>query len=193
MKWTPLNYVKIFDINFSKVSQKLAGYTAHGIKTWAQAKQAYNWEANGLAIFACGAGVVNATDPFEMARLRYELEQCLPPLEMTAQLREFVTAPTPPPALPIPFPQGLFTPLASPHSPPQEQFRFPDVNIRNGEQNGQIISCIKRRQLRVDQMFNNVVLGVEGRRMLRAGRREVRQPPVVDVSPSVAGPPRPQL
>merc|ERR1711954_215562 len=71
-KWTPLHYVKIFDINSPKVSQKLAGYMANSIKTWAQAKKAYDWEANGLAIFACGAGVVNATDPFEIARLRHE-------------------------------------------------------------------------------------------------------------------------
>ena len=159
MEWAPLCYVKIFDINSPKVSQKLAGYTAHSIKTWAQAKQAYNWEANGLAIFACGAGIVNSTDPFEMRRMRYELEQCFPPLEMTAQLREFATAPTPPPALPIPFPQGLFSPLATPHSPPQEAFRFPD-SLRNGQRTGKTLPCIKRRQLRVDQMFNNVVLGV---------------------------------
>ena len=69
MKWAPHCYVKIFDINSPKVSQKLAGYTANNIKTWAQAKQAYNWETNGLAIFACGAGIINATDPFKMARL----------------------------------------------------------------------------------------------------------------------------
>ena len=118
-KWAPLQYLKIFDKNYLKVSQKMAGYMANGIKTWAQAKKAYEWEANGLAIFACGAGVVNATDPFEMARLRHELQQCLPPLEMTAELREFATAPTPPPAIPVPFPQGLFSPLTTPHSPPQ--------------------------------------------------------------------------
>ena len=67
MKWAPLYYVKIFDINFPKVSQKLGCYLAKDIKTWAQAKQAYDFESNGLAIFACGAGIVNASDPFEMA------------------------------------------------------------------------------------------------------------------------------
>ena len=71
--------------------------------------------------------MVNATDPFEMARMRHELEQCLPPLEMTAQMREFMTAPSPPPAVPIPFPQGLFSPLATPLSPPQQAFRFLEV------------------------------------------------------------------
>merc|ERR1711954_465332 len=123
MKWTPLKYAKIFDINFPKASQKLGCYLAGNIKTWTQAKQAYEYESNGLAIFACGAGIVNATDPFEMARMRHELKQCLPPLVMTERLREFVTAPTPPPALPIPFPQGLFSP-ASPFSPP---LRFPET------------------------------------------------------------------
>ena len=42
----------------------MAGYMANRVKTWAQAKEAYEMETNGLAIFACGAGVVNATDPF---------------------------------------------------------------------------------------------------------------------------------
>merc|ERR1712239_10444 len=153
MKCDPLCCVKIYDINSPKVSQKLAGYTANSIKTWAQAKQAYNWESNGLAIFACGAGIVNATDPFEMARLRHELEQCLPPLEMTDQLRAFATAPTPPPALPIPFPQGLFSP-ASPFSPPQEPFRFLGT-IREDSQAGKIISDMERRQLKFDKMSNN--------------------------------------
>ena len=124
MKYDPLFCVKIYDINSPKVSQKLAGYMANQIKTWDQAKQVYNIESNGLAIFTCGAGIVNATDPYEMARLRHELDQCLPPLQMTDELREMATAPTPPPALPIPFPQGLFSP-ASPYSPPQEPFRFP--------------------------------------------------------------------
>ena len=59
----------IRDAGVFQVSQKLAGYMANQIKTWDQAKQAYNIESNGLAIFSCGAGIVNATDPYEMARL----------------------------------------------------------------------------------------------------------------------------
>ena len=126
-----------------------------------------------------------------MRRLRYDLEQCLPPLEMTDQLREFATAPTPPPALPIPFPQGLFSPLATPHSPPQEAFRFPD-SFGNGQLTGKTLPCIKRRQLRVDQMLNNVILGVEERRVARAGRRGDQVdaiPNVPGVAPVVAAPP----
>ena len=73
-KWAPLHYLKIFDVNTPKVTQKMAGYMAHRVKTWAQAKEVYERETDGLAIFACGAGVVNATDPFEMARMRHELE-----------------------------------------------------------------------------------------------------------------------
>ena len=119
IKWAPLRYMKIFDINTPKVTQKMAGYMANRVKTWAQAKQLYEMESNGLAIFACGAGKANATDPFEMRRMRHELQQCLPPLEMTEQMREFETAPTPPPAVPIPFPQGLFPPWPPlPHSKP---------------------------------------------------------------------------
>ena len=134
--------MKIYDVNTPKVSQKIAGYMANGIRTWAQAKEVWERESNGLAIFACGAGVVNATDPFEMRRLRHELEQCLPPLDMTAQLREFATAPTPPPAVPIPFPQGLFSHLATPLSPP---FRFPDgIEERNLQQAGKNPSYMKR-------------------------------------------------
>merc|ERR1712081_157066 len=154
MKWAPIRYVKIFNINLSKASQRVGTYMATNIKTWAQAKQAYDYETNGLAIFATGAGLINADDPYEMGRLRHELEQCLPPLEWTDQLREFTTAPTPPPAIPIPFPQGLFSPLTSPHSPPQEHLRFPGTRNFGEDGWGQ-------------------VTGVEGRRMMRAGRRGV--------------------
>merc|ERR1711954_281964 len=118
-----------------------------------------------------------------MGRLRYKLEQCLPPLEWTDQLCEFATAPTPPPAIPIPFPQGLFSPLTSPHSPPQEHLRFPGT--RNfgedgwGRVSGKNTSCKQRRQLNMEQKYNNVVLGVEGRRTMRAGRRGVTAPVTV--------------
>ena len=69
--WSPNHYLKIYDVNNPKVSQKIAGYMAHNIKTWAQAKEVVQREQNGLAIFACGAGVVNTDDPFEMRRLRF--------------------------------------------------------------------------------------------------------------------------
>ena len=114
--------MKIFDISTHKVSQKMAGYLANNIRTWAEAKEAYNLESEGLAIFACAAGAVNATDPQERRKLQHELHNCLPPLQLTAAMREFVTAPTPPPAVPVPFPQGIFSPLASP--PPHQAFRF---------------------------------------------------------------------
>ena len=106
-----------------------------------------------------------------MRRLRFELEQCLPPLQWTEVMREFVTAPTPPPAVPIPFPQGLFSPLTSPHSPPQAAYRFPGTSNLRDAAAGKNASSNQRRQLRLDQKANNVVLGVEGRRVLRAGRR----------------------
>ena len=154
-RWSPNHYLKIYDVNNPKVSQKIAGYMAHNIKTWAQAKEVCERETNGLAIFACGAGVVNTHDPFEMRRLRHELEQCLPPLEMSAQMREFATAPTPPPAVPIPFPQGLFSPLTAPASPP---FRFPRGSQEwNSNTTGKNPFCMKRRQMKIDEMFNNVV------------------------------------
>ena len=127
IKWSPLLCMKIFDINTHKVSQKMAGYLAYQIRTWAEAKEAYNLESEGLAIFAYAAGAVNATDPFEMRKLQHELQNCLPPLQLTAAMREFATAPTPPPAVPIPFPQGLFSPLAT---PPPQPFRF---GVRDNE------------------------------------------------------------
>merc|ERR1711954_253565 len=120
-RWSPNHYLKIYDVKTPKVSQKIAGYMAHNVKSWAQAKEVVEREQNGLAIFACGAGVINTDDPFEMRRLRHKLEQCLPPLQMSNEMREFVTAPTPPPAVPIPFPRGLFSPVTTPSSP----FRFP--------------------------------------------------------------------
>ena len=92
----------------------MAGYLAHQVRTWAEAKQLYEIETEGLPIFACSAGVMNARDPFEMGRMQHELQQCLPPLQLTEQMRQFSNAPTPPPAVPIPFPPGLFSPLATP-------------------------------------------------------------------------------
>ena len=124
----PNHYLKIYDVNNSKVSQKYAGYMAHSIKTWEQAKKAVEKEQEGLAIFACGAGVINTQDPFEMRKMRHELEQCLPPLVLSEQMKEFAMAPTPPPAVPIPFPRGLFSPATSPGSPFRfggSPFRFP--------------------------------------------------------------------
>ena len=100
----------------------MAGYLAGSITTWEGAKRAYNLETEGLAIFACAAGVNNAVDPFEMGKMQHELQRCLPPLQLTQEMREFVTAPTPPPAVPIPFPPGLFSPLATP--PQHTAFRF---------------------------------------------------------------------
>ena len=103
-------YKKIFDINALKVSQKMAGYLAHRVRTWEECKQLYNMETEGLAIFACAAGVNNAQDPFQMRRMQHELQQCLPPLQLTEDMRQFATAPTPPSAVPVPFPPGLFSP-----------------------------------------------------------------------------------
>ena len=100
----------------------MAGYLAHQVRTWAEAKTLYEMETEGLTIFACSAGVMNAQDPFEIGRMQHELQQCLPPLQLTEQMREFATAPTPAPAVPIPFPPGLFSSLATP--PPHQAFRF---------------------------------------------------------------------
>ena len=55
--------------------------------------------------------------------MEHELHRCLPPLQLTQEMREFETAPTPPPAVPIPFPPGLFSPLATP-PPHHTAFRF---------------------------------------------------------------------
>ena len=114
-------------------------------------------ETEGLAIFACAAGVVNAVDPFEMGKMQHELQSCLPPLQLSQEMREFITAPTPPPAVPIPFPEGLFSPPASPQSPPQETFRFPETAGFRGEFAGKNASCKQRRHLGMDQKSNNVV------------------------------------
>ena len=110
IKWNPLSYVKIFDINTPKVTQKMAGYLANQVRTWAEAKHLFEMESEGLAIFACAAGVKNARDPFEMHRMQYELQQCMHPLHLTEEMQQFATAPTPPPRVPIPFPPGLFSP-----------------------------------------------------------------------------------
>ena len=95
-----ISYMKIFDINLPKVTQKMAGYVAHNVKTWAQAKDLYDKETEGLAIFACCAGVLNARDPYEMRRMQHELQNCLPPLQLAEEARAFATAPTPPPVVP---------------------------------------------------------------------------------------------
>ena len=60
IKWNPLGYMKIFDINTPKVTQKMAGYLAHQVRTWDEAKRLYSMETEGLAIFACAARVMNA-------------------------------------------------------------------------------------------------------------------------------------
>merc|ERR1711954_418249 len=137
-----------------------------------------------LMIFACGAGIINAEDPFEMRRLRHELEQCLPPLQMTQEMLEFATAPSPPPAVPIPFPRGLFSPDMNPGSP----FRFPRSLVdRDVAAPGKKPFCMKRRQKKVDEKFNNVVLGVAGRRVTLAGRRLGEDQQGAAVSPEVTG------
>ena len=109
IKWNLLSYKRIFDINTPKVTQKMAGYLAHQVRTFAQAKQLCEMETEGLAIFSCCAGVVNARAPFEMGRLQHELTQCLRPLQLTEELRRFAMAPILPPAVQIPFPPGLFS------------------------------------------------------------------------------------
>ena len=39
--------MKIFDINTPKVTQKMAGYMANRVRTWAEAKQLYEMETEG--------------------------------------------------------------------------------------------------------------------------------------------------
>ena len=63
----------LHDAGAFRVSQKMAGYLAHKVGTWEDAKRVYNLKTEGLAIFACAAGVNNATDPFEMRKMEHEL------------------------------------------------------------------------------------------------------------------------
>ena len=117
--------IKIFDINNPKVTQKMAGYLAGQVRTREEAMHLCNMEARGLKIFACAAGVINATDTFEMNSLQHALQECLHPLRLTQEMREFATAPTPPPRAPYPFPPGLFSPLATPPQPNTFRFQVP--------------------------------------------------------------------
>ena len=95
-----------------------------------------------------------------------------------------MTAPSPPPAVPIPFPRGLFSPAANPGSP----FRFPrGLAEGNAAAPGKKVFCMKRRQKKVDEKFNNVVLGVVGRRIAIAGRRTGEDHQAAVVSPAVTG------
>merc|ERR1711954_99523 len=38
-RWSPNHYLKIYDVNNVKVSQKISEYMAHNIRSWAQAKE----------------------------------------------------------------------------------------------------------------------------------------------------------
>ena len=89
--------MKIFDINNIKVQQKMAGYLAHQVTSVQGGKRLFQLEVDGIANFACLAGLVNGnTGPFEMLALKAKLYQCLRPLQMTEELRRFATAPTAP-------------------------------------------------------------------------------------------------
>ena len=125
LNWDIYKYIKIFDTNFVKVQQKLAGYLAHQVKSVADAKKLFQIETDGLANFACAAGLINrGTSAYEMDALKHELTRCLRPLQMTDQLREFATAPTPPPVAPSPPPPGLFSPRSPPPSPPRFNYQW---------------------------------------------------------------------
>ena len=112
----------IFDVNTFKVQQKMVGYMAHRVRSMAGAKKLFELEIDGLANFACAAGIINIRDPYKMGALKHELTQCLHPLCLTEELQRWATAPTPPPAVPIPPPAGLFSPLATP--PPRPSFQY---------------------------------------------------------------------
>merc|ERR1711954_317087 len=61
-----------------------------------------------------------------------------------------------------------------------------------GQVTGKNTFCKQRRQLNMEQKYNNVVLGIEGRRTIRAGRRgvtvPVTVPGVAPVVPAAAAP-----
>ena len=83
------------------------------------AKKLFDVEVEGVASFTCAAGLINKnTGAYDMAELKHELQQCTRPLQLTEELRQFATAPTPPPAIPSPPPAGLFSPRSPPPSPP---------------------------------------------------------------------------
>ena len=87
MKWTKIKYKKIFDINTFKVQQKMCGYLAHQVTSLADAKKLFQLEIDGVAQFACQAGLINGrTNPYKMARLKYEIQHCLRPPQMTEEL-----------------------------------------------------------------------------------------------------------
>merc|ERR1711954_520134 len=59
------------------------------------------FEVEGVASFTCAAGLINKnTGAYDMAEVKHELQQCMRPLQLTKELRQFATAPTPPPAIP---------------------------------------------------------------------------------------------
>ena len=87
LKWDTYKYIKIFDINFLQVQQKLAGSLANQVKSVVDAKKLYELEQDGLANFACAAGLLNRdTSAYEMDALKHKLTRCLPPLRLTEQL-----------------------------------------------------------------------------------------------------------
>ena len=108
---------KLFGINNNniKVQQKYAGYLEHTITSVQDNKRLFNIEVEGIAGFACTAGLVNTrTNASEMDGLKAELQLCQHPLQLTEELRQYITAPTPPPALTSPPPPGLFSPRPQP-------------------------------------------------------------------------------
>ena len=117
-------HIKIFHINRTiTVQQKLAGYLAHQLTSVEAAKKLFDVEVEGLAGFVCTAGLVNGrTGAFKMDKLKAKLHLCQRPLQLTEELRKFMTTKTPPPAVPSPLPPGLFSPR-SPPAPESEPWR----------------------------------------------------------------------
>ena len=87
---------KLFDINNNsiKVQQKYAGYLAHTITSVQDAKRLFDIEVEGIAGFACVAGLVNTRiNAFEMDSLKAELQLCQRPLQLSEEVGEYITAP----------------------------------------------------------------------------------------------------
>ena len=79
----------------------MAGYLAHQVRTFAEAKKLYEIETEGLAGFSCGAGLMNGrTSAREQEKLRQEMLHNQPPLVLTELLREVMNLPSPPPVSP---------------------------------------------------------------------------------------------
>ena len=84
-----------------KVTQKLAGHLALDITSLDKAKRLFHVEMDGLARFACAAGLFNGrTLAREQEKLRQEMANSQHPLVLTDLLREVMNLPSPPPVSP---------------------------------------------------------------------------------------------